>query len=116
VKFLANENFPGPSVKLLHSKGIDIEWIAKSSPGIDDHSVMTLAIVKQRTILTHDSDYGELIFKHGYRPKNGVVYFRLVEFMQEDPAKTLLKLIVANHDFENRLTVIDARLIRERIY
>ncbi|WP_350097088.1 DUF5615 family PIN-like protein [Imperialibacter sp.] len=116
MKFLANENFPGPSVKLLRSQGVDIEWIAKSSPEIDDHRVMTLAIPEQRTILTHDSDYGELVFKHGHKPKNGVVYFRLNEFLPEDPAKILLKLIESSHDFANRLTVIDSSSIRERIY
>lgn len=77
---------------------------------------MDIAIKEQRTILTHDSDYGELIFKHGYKPVKGVVYFRLSKFTPEEPAEILLELIELNYFFENRLTVIDANSIRERMY
>jgi len=77
---------------------------------------MKLAINEKRTILTHDSDYGELIFRHGYRPENGVVYFRLNEFNPEEPAVILHSLIKSTHNFSDRLTVIDKNSIRERKY
>lgn len=116
MRFLANENFAGPSVDWLRDRGVDIQWIAKTSPGISDQKVMAQAVAEQRTILTHDSDYGQLIFKHGYRPPEGVVYFRLSNFEPEEPAKILLDLIDTGHDFIKRLTVIDANSIRERKY
>lgn len=63
MKFLANENFPGPSVAFLRTNSIDIIAIAEQNQGISDKEVMSLSINEGLTILTHDSDYGELIFK-----------------------------------------------------
>lgn len=74
MKFLANENFPGPSVASLRENNIDIVAIAEQHSGITDERVMEFAINEKRTILTHDSDYGELIFRFGYKPKEGVIY------------------------------------------
>ncbi len=34
---------------------------------------MTIAINEERTILTFDRDYGELTFKHNYKPEKGVI-------------------------------------------
>ncbi len=116
MRFLANENFPGPSIKFLRKKNLDIISIAEDSPGLPDDQVMEIAIREERIILTHDSDYGELIFKNGYKPKEGVVYFRIFDFKAEDPAKILLQLIERNLDFNNRLTVVDLQSIRQRIY
>ncbi|MEQ8472314.1 MAG: DUF5615 family PIN-like protein [Marinoscillum sp.] len=65
MKFLANENVPITSVNYLKSMGFDITSIGVDDPGISDEHVMTLAIEQDRTIITYDSDYGELIFKHG---------------------------------------------------
>jgi predicted nuclease of predicted toxin-antitoxin system len=37
--------------------------------GISDEEVIELSIRQNRIIITFDSDYGELVFKHGYKPK-----------------------------------------------
>lgn len=116
MRLLANENVAGPSVHLLREKGMDVLWVVEHAPGIPDHEVMALADMESRTILTHDSDYGELIFKHGHRPKAGVVYFRLHDYASTDPAEMLLGLIDQGHDFSGRLTVVDALSVRERRY
>jgi predicted nuclease of predicted toxin-antitoxin system len=116
MKFLANENFPGPSIALLQDHGIDILSIAKQFQGISDQQVMRIAIKEERIILTHDSDYGELIFKYGYKPQEGVIYFRMFNFGPSDPAKVLLELINKKTNFKNQLTVIDDRSIRQRTY
>lgn len=36
MKFLANENFPGPSIAYLRDNNIDVKSIAEHSPGISD--------------------------------------------------------------------------------
>jgi predicted nuclease of predicted toxin-antitoxin system len=69
---------------------------------------------QNRTILTHDSDYGELIFKHGYKPQAGVIYFRLFDFEPEAPGPILLEVIKNNLDFSEKLTVITESAIRQR--
>lgn len=114
MKFLANENFSKPSVNLLRENRINVIWIAETSPGITDAKVIKLAIEQGRTILTHDRDYGELIFKYAMQPTEGVIYFRLNEFKSAGPALILMNLISTGHIFTRRLTVVDHNSIRER--
>lgn len=116
MKFLADENFPIPSIELLKDKNVDIKSVAVLQKGISDLKVIEIAIDEHRTILTHDSDYGELIFKYGYRPRAGVVYFRIFDFEPTEPGDLLLSLIQKELIFENRLTVINENTIRQRFY
>lgn len=65
MKFLANENIPRISVLLIRNTGYDIVSVGDEFPGISDPEVIAFANAEERTIITFDSDYGELIFKHG---------------------------------------------------
>ena len=113
--FLANENFPLPSVFLLRKAGYDITSVAVDNPSVSDVMVMQLAIHENRTILTFDRDYGELVFKHGHRPPAGVVYFRLKHFQPEQPGEMLLELIEKKQlSFDGQFTVFDEAAIRQR--
>jgi len=91
MKFLADENFPIKSVELLRKSGFDIRSIGVDDQGVTDKDVVKLAIREKRTILTFDRDYGELVFKYGYKPKKGVIYFRIFGFTPEGPAQILKK-------------------------
>ena len=67
--------------------------------------------------MTFDRDYGELIFKFNYKPKQGVIYLRLEQYEPDEPSKLIEELIVKNeYNFENALTVVDANGIRQRKY
>lgn len=78
---------------------------------------MDIAIKGKRTILTFDSDYGELIFKKQYKPPNGVIYLRFREFSPIYPGEFIEKLIEhGNIDFAQTLTVCDSNGIRQRKY
>ena len=117
MKLLANENFPIKSIHYLKSKGFDITSIGVDNPSIQDHVVMTIAIREVRTILTFDRDYGELIFKHNYKPQKGVIYLRLNEYKSDEPGKIIEELINKKEfDFDNALTVLDKNGIRQRKY
>jgi predicted nuclease of predicted toxin-antitoxin system len=116
MSFLANENFPWPSVIFLRENKIEVTSIAEKFQGITDQEVMKIAISQNLIILTHDSDYGELIFKYGLKPESGVVFFRLNEFEPKDPGKIILDLLSKNFSFSNALTVIDKNSIRQRGY
>jgi len=61
MKFLANENFMTAGVRLLRAAGLDVTFVAEDAPSIKDWQVMEIAISTNRTILTHDRDYGELV-------------------------------------------------------
>jgi predicted nuclease of predicted toxin-antitoxin system len=117
MKLLANENFPIASKKHLANNGFDIVHIGETNGGISDEAVMKMAIAENRTILTFDRDYGELIFKYGYKPPKGVIYFRWNSYKPESPAQFFIELLKQNKIiFENIFTVIDTDSIRQRKY
>ena len=117
MKLLANENIPLASVNFLITVGVDVIWIGQNHSGISDQEVMDIAINQERLIITFDRDYSELIFKLGYKPKCGVIYLRLDEYTPVYPGQLIYQIIeVKELDFENKLTVIDARGIRQRKY
>lgn len=117
MKLLANENFPLKSTQLLRQEGFDIKAIGSDNPGIADRDVIQIAKQEERTIITFDKDYGELIFKYGYRPKAGVIFLRIVDFTPEYPAKHLLKIFQSQElDFKGKLSVIDSSKVRQRKY
>ena len=117
MKFLANENFPLKSILYLRSRGFDVSSIGTDNPSIQDSAVMNTAINENRTILTFDRDYGELIFKHNYRPQKGVIYLRLDTYEPDEPGRLIEELIHRNEfDLDNALTVLDKGGIRQRKY
>ncbi|MBD0288028.1 MAG: DUF5615 family PIN-like protein [Flavisolibacter sp.] len=72
------------SVFFLRNAGHDVTYIADGLKSISDVSVMQLAIQEQGIIITFDRNHGELIFKHNYKPPQGVIYLRLMEFQPDE--------------------------------
>ena len=117
MRLLVNENFPLSSTQLLKKAGFDIKAIGIDNPGITDKEVLGIADKENRTIVTFDKDYGELIYKHGYKPKAGVIFMRLYEFDPETPGEYLLKIFKnTDMEFRNSLSVVDSDKIRQRKY
>jgi Domain of unknown function (DUF5615) len=54
--FLANENFPKPSILLLRDSGFIIKSIQEEFAGISDEEVIALALKDDLIILTFDKD------------------------------------------------------------
>ena len=76
---------------------------------------MQIAINENRTIITFDRDYGELIYKYGFRPSAGVIYLRMQNYQPEEPAELLLKLLNnPSFEFAGLFTVADEVSIRQR--
>lgn len=117
MKVLANENFPLKSSDILQAAGFDVKVVGVEFAGITDQEVMEIAIRERRTIVTFDRHYGELIFRHGYRPESGVIFLRWRQFGPEDPGRYLVELFKSTEiDFSRALTVIDEDTIRQRKY
>ena len=76
---------------------------------------MQIAINENRTIITFDRDYGELIYKYGFRPSAGVIYLRMQNYQPEEPAELLLNLLNnTSVEFAGLFTVADEKSIRQR--
>lgn len=117
MKILANENFPLASAALLAAAGFDVKVVGVEFAGITDQEIMGIAIRERRVIVTFDRHYGELIFRHGYRPESGVIFLRWRQFGPEDPGRYLAELFKSQEiDFSHALTVIDEDTIRQRRY
>jgi len=116
MKLLANENFPYASIFYLREKGFDVSSIGIENPSITDAEIMTIAIKEERTILTFDRDYGELIFRLNYKPKSGVVFLRLESYSPIEPGIVIEELIKSSLNLSNALTVVDQHGVRQRKY
>jgi predicted nuclease of predicted toxin-antitoxin system len=117
MRLLANENFPLKSAHILKAAGFDIKVVGADFAGITDKEVIEMATQEERTIVTFDRHYGELIFRHGHRPASGVIYLRWRQFGPEDPGRYLAELLASTKiNFSHALTVIDEDTIRQRTY
>jgi len=93
MRFLANENFPLLSVRILRQAELEVASVTEDSPGIEDSEVLARAADEERVILTFDRDYGELIYRLRLRSPRGVIYLRLPPHTPEERASILLNLL-----------------------
>jgi predicted nuclease of predicted toxin-antitoxin system len=115
--FLANENFPRPSVLFLRGQGIPVKSIQELHSGLPDDAVINLAKDEELIILTLDRDYGELIFRYAMEHPPAVVYFRNKGKGPEFVGRQLHFLLSEEKiDFSNAFTVVDDTSIRQRHY
>lgn len=115
MKFLANENFPVPSIKILRADGIFVKSIIQETPGIDDEKVLDIASKEELIILTFDRDYGELVFRKKLSSPQGLIYFRLRPSNPEEPAQMLLSLIDRGDvELAKKFTIVEHGRIRQK--
>lgn len=115
--FLANENFPKPSIILLREAGFHILSIQELKPGISDNEVVEIALRENLIILTFDRDYGEIVFRYSSVNKPGVIYFREKGADPLFAGRKLLKLLLEESiKFESAFSVIEQNNIRQRVY
>jgi predicted nuclease of predicted toxin-antitoxin system len=115
MRFLADENFPVPSIRRLRAADHDVAAIIEDSPGIEDTVVLARAAREDRFLLTLDRDYGALIYLRGLLPPVGVLYFRIEPRMPDEPAERLLRLLrEPDRSFEGLFTTVDDEQVRQR--
>ena len=115
MRFLADENLPFATIRLLREAGYDIVSILEESPGISDSQVLERAYLENRIIMTFDRDYGELLFKHGHLPPGGIIYFRFDPSTPCEPAEMLLKIFSEGKvDFSEHFSVLERDKLRQR--
>ncbi|MBI2470679.1 MAG: DUF5615 family PIN-like protein [Planctomycetes bacterium] len=113
--FLANENFPLFSIRLLREGGHHVASISEDSSGDKDIVVLKRAYEEKRIILTFDKDYGELIYRHKSFVPAGVVYFRFDPSIPAEPAEILLNILKKDKlSFLGKFTVVERGRIRQR--
>lgn len=115
LRFLADENFPMPSVRVLRLAGHDVVAIREIAASSSDDTVLARAVRERRLLLTSDRHYGELIFRFSHPAPPGVVSFR---YGPDDPADLGRRILEWLDDttitLEGWLTVVGATRMRQR--
>jgi predicted nuclease of predicted toxin-antitoxin system len=115
MDFLANENFPVLSIRLLRNAGHNVASVIEDTPGAKDTDVLKRAHAENRVILTFDRDYGELIYRHKSFTPVGIVYFRFNPSMPEEPAEILFNILEKSKvSILGKFTVVERGRIRQR--
>jgi predicted nuclease of predicted toxin-antitoxin system len=113
-RFLANENFPAPSVEHLREQGYDVVAVAESGANPGDSMVLAQGVNEQRWVITFDRDYGELIFARGLAAPPAVFLFRLRSYRPEDPGRVLSALLDSGKAFQGQFVLIEDGGFRSR--
>ena len=115
MRLLADENIPRLAVEFICSRGHDAIWVGKVAPGIRDREVLSLATTQKRTLITFDTDFGELVFRLGVSAPFGIILFRLPPDSPSGIAQSIVSALESQKDWENRFSVVDESRIRMRL-
>ncbi len=75
-KLLADVIIAVEVVAWLRDRGVDVSSIVERDLAhLDDEEILALALTEERFVLTHDSDFGRMIFLES-RPFFGVIFPR----------------------------------------
>lgn len=77
MRFILDENIDLRVGRFLEGHGHDVRSIARDyAHALPDEEVLALAVREGRILITHDRDFGELVFRRGH-PHAGVIYLRI---------------------------------------
>jgi len=111
MRFLADENVPGPVVRALRSLGHDVAYARESMRGAVDRDVLDAARRERRVLVTCDKDFGQLAFRHGLPSECGVVLFRLGGSNPTEDNERAVRVLVERTDWAGHFAVVtDARI------
>ncbi|MCY3687432.1 MAG: DUF5615 family PIN-like protein [Gammaproteobacteria bacterium] len=114
MKFIANENFPAPSVLALRELGHDVISASELCPGAPDSHILKIAHEEARVVITFDRDYGTLIFQRRLPPPAGVLYLRFRATSSRDPAYYVTRLLALGLELTGKFTTGGRNRVRQR--
>lgn len=114
MRLLANENFPGPVVRELRSRGHDVLAAKESMRGADDERILERARAEGRVLLTFDKDFGEIAVRSGIQEPCGVVLFRLRGSNPVADNARALAALESRNDWPGHFAVVTEASIRMR--
>jgi predicted nuclease of predicted toxin-antitoxin system len=74
---LLDENLPRSALEALVLAGRDVLHMAQAEPSADDRRVLAMARSTARVLVTLDSDFGDLVYRHGEPAPPAILYLRL---------------------------------------
>jgi predicted nuclease of predicted toxin-antitoxin system len=114
MKFVADESVDAPIVYKLRENGHHIFSIAEELAGINDESVIRIALEKNCILITQDKDFGELVFKLN-KAHEGVILLRLTGLSPLVKAELTFKVILQHrHKLLGAVTVVYQDFVKIR--
>ncbi len=116
MRFLLDESADYRLSAFLNGQGHDVTAIAHEYPhSLSDIDVLAIAVREQRTLITNDRDFGDMIVRDGL-PHAGVILFRLrstalhikldrMSFVLDHYADQMQRFLVVS---EGRVRVLDS--------
>ncbi len=77
MRILADENMMSSVVDGLRSAHHDVRWVSDTNPSDADRDLLELATQDRRTLITYDTDYGQIVRVQGVPAPYGVLLFRI---------------------------------------
>ena len=93
MKFFADESIECEVVNRLRRQHHHVLHVPEIQPGLPDEDVLARAREAESILLTHDKDFGALVFQKKYLT-TGVVLCRLQDLKAERKADLIVEMII----------------------
>ena len=113
MRFLADENVHSGTVAALRAEGHDVIGVSTDAPGSSDTAVLAMANLLGRTLITNDTDFGELIFHRNFPAESGVILLRLPGTVNDHTAR-LIDALAGRDDWNHYFTTVTEHRVRRR--
>lgn len=115
MKFLVDECVAKSSALHLRMLGHDVLRAGTDLRIPHDTEILAFATAHERILITHDQDFGELLFNKKQRAPHGVIVFRYEPATPVEVAKRLVVILRSGlYKFEGYLTAVDEGKVRQR--
>ena len=115
LRFLLDENVSKASAIRLRMIGHDVIRVGTDINIPEDIDILAFSVKERRILVTHDQDFGELVFLQNLPATEGVVQFRYEAMDPEEVAKRLQLIIDSGlYAFNGKFTTVDEKKVRQR--
>jgi predicted nuclease of predicted toxin-antitoxin system len=115
MRFLLDECVAKASAIRLRMLGHDVVRVGTDIRIPEDEDILALASSEQRVLVTHDQDFGDLVFLKRQSAPHGIVLFRYEPPNPEEVARRLQTIIGSGlYEFRAHMTVVDESKVRQR--
>jgi len=95
-KLLTDENIQTTIVEYFRTLGFDVKDVKEEGlSGSTDEFLLNLAIQNERVIITHDSDFGNIVYQKDI-DFTGIIYLRPGHFLPNFTKQTIDAILEAN--------------------
>ena len=115
LRFLLDESISKASSIRLRMLGHDVMRVGSEVRIPEDEDILAFAVKEKRILVTHDQDFGAIVFERKRLVGEGVVLFRYESVHAEEVGKRLGRIIRSGvYVFRGRFTTVDEHKVRQR--